>query len=396
MLRPTGSSARAEDQGEPQAAQLSADRALRVALAAAPLARSETREELAELAKGYLAKTSGTRAARDGVPLPWARMATEQGWPALSIPEQYGGLGLGFAELAAVIEQCGRVLAYPELITTAVLGASLLAAADDPREYLGPLSSGELQIAVAGGYDMDTVPATVRDGAITGDFAAVVDAPRAGLLLVPGRDPERGRETRPGGTALYAVQATDASITPLRTLDFSRSQGRVVLAAAPARLAVPAERFDEAWRTARLRATVALAAEQLGAAAQALDLTLAYLQTREQFGRPIGSFQAVKHRCADMFVELESTRSAVEFAVWAADTGQECLPLAASIAKAAATDALRWIAAETVHLHGGIGFTWEHDAHVYFRRARTDEVLLGDAVHHRAAVVGALGFAELP
>src|SRR6266404_5388164 len=311
----------------------SLDRALRDALAVAPLAPSDSRQELAELAKGYLAKFPCLQAVRSGEPLSWRKLAKEQGWQGLALPEKNGGLGLGFAEMATVIEQCGRALAYPELVTTAVLGAALLAAADNPGEYLTSLATGGLRIAVAGGFDVEPRVARLDGDSLTGFFPAVVDAPRADLLLIP-------CSTR-AGTALYAVAVGNAQVNALLTLDLSRSEGSVTLDAAPGALLVPADRFGAAWRSAQLRATVALAVEQLGGAGQALELTLTYVATREQFGRPIGSFQAIKHRCADLFVELQSARSAVEFAVWAADSGHECLPLAASIAKAAATDAFR-------------------------------------------------------
>jgi alkylation response protein AidB-like acyl-CoA dehydrogenase len=370
-----------------------ADSWLRAALAAAPLTVSEDRRQLAELARGYLKRADAIAAARggevaagQGVRQGWRRLAQEQGWPGLAVDERYGGLGFGFAELAVVIEECGRVLAHPELVTTSVLGASLLTGGvGEGREYLTRLAAGDCVLAVAGGYTVTrTVAASaVRDGAdwrLSGDLGPVAHAEPAHLLLVPGRTAQ--------GTALFAVESAmpGLRIEPVPALDPTRPHARVRLTDAAARLICAPERFPALWRQARLLATVALAAEQVGGAERALEMTLGYVATREQFGRPIGSFQAVKHRCADLLVELQATRSATEFAVWAADTGHPCLPLAASIAKASASETFRLIAGETVQLHGGIGFTWEHDAHLYFRRAASDQVILGDAFWHRRRI----------
>jgi alkylation response protein AidB-like acyl-CoA dehydrogenase len=369
-----------------------ADSWLRAALAAAPLAVSEDRRQLAELARGYLKKADAIAAARGGevtaagVRQGWRRLAQEQGWPGLAVDERYGGLGFGFAELAVVIEECGRVLAHPELVTTSVLGAGLLGGgADEGREHLSRLAAGDCVLAVAGGYTMGpTVAASaVRDGAewrLSGDLGPVAHAQHADLLLVRGR--------YAAGTALFAVGSGTPGlrIEPAPALDPTRPQARVGLAGATARLICAPEGFAALWRHARLLATVALAAEQVGGATRALEMTLGYVASREQFGRPIGSFQAVKHRCADLLLELQAARSTTEFAIWAADTGHPCLPLAASIAKASAGEAFRLIAGETVQLHGGIGFTWEHDAHFYFRRAASDQVMLGDSFWHRRRI----------
>jgi alkylation response protein AidB-like acyl-CoA dehydrogenase len=373
-----------------------ADSWLRAALAAAPLTVSEDRRQLAELARGYLTKDAAaaarTREAAPDQDLPrrWQRLAQEQGWPGLALDERCGGFGYGFAELAVVIAECGRALAYPELVTTSVLGAGLLAGDDDAgREYLTRLASGACVVAVAGGYTVGrTVAADAAlhgaDWRLSGDLGPVAHGPAAHLLLVPAGTAK--------GIALFAVEsaAPGVRIEPVPVLDPTRPSARVVLSAATAQLICDAQRFPAVWRQARLRATVALAAEQVGGAERALEMTLGYVATREQFGRPIGSFQAVKHRCADLLVELQAARSATEFAVWAADTGHPCLPLAASIAKATAGDAFRLIAAETVHLHGGIGFTWEHDAHRYLRRAASDQVMLGDAFWHRHRIANLL------
>jgi alkylation response protein AidB-like acyl-CoA dehydrogenase len=370
-----------------------ADSWLRAALAAAPLTVSEDRGQLAELARGYLKRADAIAAARtggvaagEGVRQGWRRLAQEQGWPGFAIDERFGGLGFGFAEMAVVIEECGRVLAYPDLVTTSVLGASLLTGGgDEGREHLTEVATGECMLAVAGGYTAGptVLACAVRDGVgwrLSGDLGPVAHAQPAHVLLVPGRTAE--------GTALFAVESATPGlrIEPVAALDPTRPQARVRLSDASARVICAPEPFPALWRQARLLATVALAAEQVGGAERALEMTLGYVASREQFGRPIGSFQAVKHRCADLLVDLQATRSATEFAVWAADTGHPCLPLAASIAKASAGEAFRVIAGETVQLHGGIGFTWEHDAHLYFRRAASDQVMLGDSFWHRRRI----------
>lgn len=358
-----------------------ADQSLREALTSAPLAPTETVRELETLVRGYLARRSSTAWLRgEADPPDWAGMARDQGWPGLAVAERHGGLGLGFAELATVVRECGRSLAFPELVSTAVFGAGLLGAADEEvrDRYLPRIAAGECRVAVVDGYLTEAVPLRVEGGRVTGGTVAVADAAGADLLLALARSVD--------GVALVAIDPSGLGRTPLAALDPSRPHARVEVAGASVEPVLHGERGEAAWNQARQLTAVALAAEQVGGAEEAFRRTCEYLVTRQQFGRPIASFQAVKHRCADMFVELQAARSAVDFAVWAADTGHDCLPLAAALAQAAASDAFAWIAAETVQLHGGIGFTWEHDAHLYFRRARADEVLLGDAAHHRAVV----------
>jgi len=172
----------------------------------------------------------------------------------------------------------------------------------------------------------------------------------------------------------------------MHTLDPTRPQARVHFAHSPARLVCAAERLEAVWNRARELTTVALAAEQLGGATRLLEMAVEYAGLREQFGRPIGSFQAIKHKCADLLVDLEAARSAAAFAIWAAAHGDECLPLAAAIAQAAVSETYSRVAAENIQIHGGIGFTWEHPAHLYFRRAKSDEALLGDPFQHRRRI----------
>jgi alkylation response protein AidB-like acyl-CoA dehydrogenase len=159
-------------------------------------------------------------------------------------------------------------------------------------------------------------------------------------------------------------------------------------------LVCPAQRLDSVWNHARDLTAVALAAEQLGGATRLVEMAVEYAGLREQFGRPIGSFQALKHNCADLLVEVEAARSATEFAIWAATQNDESLPLASAIAQAAASEAYSRVAAENIQIHGGIGFTWEHPAHLYFRRAKSDEALLGDSVQQRSRIAELLQLTE--
>ncbi|WP_329521405.1 acyl-CoA dehydrogenase family protein [Spirillospora sp. NBC_01491] len=319
-------------------------------------------------------------------PRVWAQMAGQLGLQSLAIPEEYGGAGFGVRELAVVFEEMGRALVCsPYLATVALAGTALAASSDEAakRDLLPGIASGDTIATLVEG-----APVTARhDGGggwvLDGAAPQVLDGHIAGLLLVAAGTGE--------GTALFAVDGTAPGLdrAPLPTLDQTRRLARVAFAAVPARriegdaAAVLARTLDVA--------AVALAAEQLGGAQQALDMTVEYAKVRHQFGRPIGSFQAVKHRCADMFVQVESARSAVLNAAEAADERPAELPAAAALAKAYCSDAYLHTAGETIQLHGGIGFTWEHDAHLYFKRAQSSRQLFGSPDRHRARLAELAG-----
>jgi alkylation response protein AidB-like acyl-CoA dehydrogenase len=323
----------------------------------------------------------------------WRRMATELGLHGLAIPEQYGGAGFGLTELALVFEEMGRALLVAPFLSTVALAAPLLIALDDEAacaQYLPEIADGSLLATVAisepaGRWEADAVTCSATpsgaDWLLDGVKTFVLDGHVADLLLVLAR-------AHDGELGVFAV-AADApglSRTPLETLDPTRKLARVELAAVPARRIGPADVRTALTRTLEFVAT-ALAAEQTGGAERCLHLAVEYAKVREQFGRPIGSFQAIKHKCADMLMSVESARSAAYYAAWTADAEPGEFPRAAAVAKAYCSDAYLRVAAENIQIHGGIGFTWEHDAHLYFRRAKSTQHLFGDPRHHRARVL---------
>jgi alkylation response protein AidB-like acyl-CoA dehydrogenase len=330
----------------------------------------------------------------------WRRLANELGLQGLAVPERFGGSGFGPVELGVVFEELGRALAGgPFLASVALATTALLASGDDAacEQYLPGLVAGELVATLAlpedtgswGAEDVATRADEGREGwELTGVKNYVLDGCSADLLLVVARSA--------GGVGLFAVDAESAGATlertPLQTFDPTRRQARVELRATPARLiggeGAGAAAVQQALRTG----AVLLAAEQVGVAAWALDTAVAYAGIREQFGRPIGSFQAIKHKCADMLLRLEGARSASAFALWAAAERPEELPQAAAIAKSYCSEAASFCAAQCLQVHGGIGFTWEHPTHLYLKRAKSAESLLGSPARHRAELARLAGF----
>ncbi|MFG2561209.1 acyl-CoA dehydrogenase family protein [Streptomyces sp. NPDC048496] len=330
----------------------------------------------------------------------WRQLAQDLGLPGLALAEEYGGVGGGPAELAVACEEAGRALLPSPLLATAVLAAPLIAAVgtDAQRAALLPrIAAGELTatLAVPGGS-----PATAlgliddtsggawagggRSGGVQaapgpdgwrlyGEAAQVLDGHSAGLLLVAAHAGGFPRSR----TLLFLVRsdtATGLARTRQTSLDETRPVARVELRETTAELLGADDTVDVSGPAGVLAAVgrttaAALAAEAVGAAASALDRTIEYVRAREQFGRAIGSFQAVKHRLADLYVRVQAARSAVYYAAWD--------PAAGGLALAQALEALRITTAEAVQLHGGIGFTWEHEAHLYFKRAAADELLFG-------------------
>ena len=297
----------------------------------------------------------------------WKRMAGELGVQGLVVPEEHGGAGYSFAELAVVLEEAGRALCAPRLLPGVVLaGYTLLLCGDD--RYLPGIADGTLRATVA--FDGDV---QARDGTLSGTAGFVLDGADADLVLVR------------AGEELYACES--AARTSLRVLDETRPQARLEFRDTPA---TPIGTADVVPRVLDIGRT-ALAAEQLGGIGHALDATVSYVRQRQQFGRPIGSFQAVKHRLAALLVEYEAARSAAAYAIACVATGSSELPVAAAAAATVCTGAYRLAVAEYVQLHGGTGFTWEHPAHRYVRRARADEVLFGTPQDHHARIAVALG-----
>jgi len=332
-------------------------------------------------------------------PRTWSQLAGQLGLPGLIIPEKHGGSGAGPVELAVACEEMGRALLCAPFFATAVLAAQALLACGDQGaadEFLPGIADGTTiaTLAVAeddGGWSADGVATRARrpgrsgDGyVLDGHKSFVIDGHVADLLLVVAR--------ADGGPSLFAVRggADGLGRRPLETLDLTRKQAALSLDAVPARLiGAEGSAADVVAATLRL-AAVALAAEQVGGAQRCLDMSIEYAKIRMQFGRPIGSFQAIKHMCADMLLEVESARSAAYYAAWAAQDGSDELPLLASLAKACCSEAYFRAAADNIQIHGGIGFTWEHDAHLYYRRAKSAELMLGTPAEHREIAAGYL------
>ncbi len=314
-------------------------------------ALSEEQAMLAEASRGYLAGLPNGRAVLEGAAPPdWGRIVAEQGWPAIVIPEALGGFGMGWAELAVVFEELGRCLTPCPLLATSWATAALLSADDAVQQRWLPRIAEGLTAAVA--WD----PAIVVDGA-TAELLLLVSDGRLALLDAAERAPLTSLDHTRALARIQVHQCSDLGpVTPL---------------------------VD-----ARCRAM--LAAECVGAAEATMELAVAYAGVRRQFGKPIGSFQAVQHLCADMLVAVESARSAAWFAAWACDNDPDAAPTASRTALATATDALLHCAGDSIQVHGGIGFTWEHDCHLYFKRAQVNRTLLGTAAAHRAAIADQL------
>ncbi|WP_193045685.1 acyl-CoA dehydrogenase family protein [Mycolicibacterium baixiangningiae] len=312
-------------------------------------------------------------------PALWGRLGTELGVLGLSVPEDDGGVGGSLVDQAVAVEEFGASLVCGPLFGTVYLAVPALVAAAS-----GPARDGLLADLVEGTRTAAFAPSADRvtaDGdALTGELGPVVDAGAADVLLVAA--------TGDNGVGLYAVDATASGVerTPLVTLDLTRPQAAVTLSGAPATLIAGPEEAGRVISHALHVGSALLAVEQVGAAQHLLDLAVDYAKSRLQFGRPIGSFQAVKHRLADMLVDAEHARSTAYHAVWALSDGSDDAELATAIAQAVCSAALSRIAVDTIQVLGGIGFTWEHQAHLYFKRATTDAALLGTAEEHRARV----------
>jgi alkylation response protein AidB-like acyl-CoA dehydrogenase len=332
----------------------------------------------------------------------WSRMAGQLGLQSLHLPEAYGGQGFSFVELVIVLEEMGRaLLCAPYLASVCLAANAVLNGASEAwrRELLPGIASGETIATLAfvepsarwdaTGIGMEAVRS---DGGwrLDGTKMFVLDGHIAGLVVVAARRPGSvGVE----GISLFAARggAEGLTRTPLATMDQTRKLARLDFTGVRAEL-LGEEGAGWAPLSRTLdQAAVCLSAEMVGGAQRCLDMSVEYAKARVQFGRPIGSFQAIKHKCADMLLEVESARSAVAYAGGAAADDDGELPVAASLAKAYCSEAYSHAAAETIQIHGGIGFTWEHDAHLYFKRARSSEILLGDATFHRELLAQRVG-----
>jgi alkylation response protein AidB-like acyl-CoA dehydrogenase len=327
----------------------------------------------------------------------WRQAGTQLGLQGIAIPEEYGGSGFSFAEQAIVLEELGSALYTGPYLASAVLAATALLASGDEgakRDFLPGIASGETVATLAfteddGSWDPDAIRlSAARSGAawrLDGHKSFVLDGHTAGLILVVA--------ATDSGLSLFAVDAGESGLTrtPLAALDQTRKLARLEFEAVTGRLiGSPGDAAAVLDRVLDV-AAIALAAEQLGGAQHALDMAVEYAKIRHQFGRPIGSFQAIKHRCADLLLEVESLRSAVAYAAAAVAADSDEVPVVASLAKAYGSEVYFHVAAENIQIHGGIGFTWEHDAHLFFKRAKSSELFLGDGSYHRERLAQRIG-----
>jgi alkylation response protein AidB-like acyl-CoA dehydrogenase len=365
---------------------------------------SEEQDELRRITRAFLESKSSEAEVRrlmdttDGYdPKVWSQMANELGLQSLTIPEEYGGQGFTAVELTVVLEEMGRALLCAPYFSSVVLAANAVLHSGDEaakKDILPGIASGETIATLAftepnGRWDEAGVEATATaDGdawKLNGTKMFVLDGHIADRIIVAARTD--------AGVSLFSVagDASGLTRTPLSTMDQTRKQAKLELADVPATLVGT----DGAGWTTLDRvldlAAVSLAAEQVGGSQFVLEMAVQYAKDRVQFGRPIGSFQAIKHKCADMLLEVESAKSAAYYAAWCASELNDELPEVACLAKAYCSEAYFHAAAENIQIHGGIGFTWEHPAHLYFKRAKSSELLFGDPTYHRELLAQRLG-----
>ncbi|WP_328980175.1 acyl-CoA dehydrogenase family protein [Streptomyces canus] len=365
---------------------------------------SEEQEELGRTVRAFLTHTSPETETRRLMETPegfdralWRRMGTELGLQGLAVPEEYGGAGCGPVEVGVVMEEMGRALLCAPFLSSAVLATTTLlrCADEEARKRLLPgLACGELVGTLAltedsARWDAAGVRLTARESngswLLTGHKTFVLDGATADVVLTIARTDD--------GIGVFCVEgdATGLTRAPLPTMDPTRRQARLAYQDVPAtRLRTHGDGWDLVAEVLD-RAVVALAAEQVGVASRALDMAVEYAKVRHQFGRPIGSFQAVKHLLADVLLEVESARAAAHYALLASENEDPELPAVASLAKAFCSDACVQATEENIQVHGGIGFTWEHPAHLYLKRAKTSQLLFGDPAYHRELLARRIG-----
>ncbi|MFJ4934268.1 acyl-CoA dehydrogenase family protein [Streptomyces pseudovenezuelae] len=365
---------------------------------------SEEQKELGHTVRAFLVRTSPETETRRLMETPegfdralWRRMGTELGLQGLAVPEEYGGAGCGPVEVGVVMEEMGRALLCAPFLSSAVLATTTLlrCADEDARKRLLPgLASGELVGTLAltedsARWDASGVGLTARESKgswlLTGHKLFVLDGATAEVVLTVARTGD--------GIGVFCVEGDAPGLTrePLPTMDPTRRQARLDYQDVPAtRLRTHGDGWDLVSEVLD-RAAVALAAEQVGVASRALDMAVEYAKVRHQFGRPIGSFQALKHLLADVLLEVESARAAAHYALLAAENEDPELPAVANLAKAFCSEACVQATEQNIQLHGGIGFTWEHPAHLYLKRARTAQLLFGDPAYHRELLARRIG-----
>jgi len=373
---------------------------------------SEEQELLRDTARKFLDAACTIKFVRERMataeavtPEFWAQLA-EQGWLGINFSEDEGGSGLGLVDLVVLMEEMGRAVMPGPYLATALLGGAAIREAGSPaqrREYLPPIAEGRAKATLAAiepnarwdasGIMMNAQP--MRGGfSLSGTKLFVPDAHLADIIVVAART--RDGSTMEDGVSLFLVpkDATGLGVAAMASIDETRKlcEMRFDNVAVP-QTALLGE-LHQGWSAlARVydAASVALAAEMCGGAQRILEMTVDYAKLRVAFGKPIGSYQGVKHKCADMLVEVENAKSLTYYAAWAVDEGMPDAPLAVSMAKAYASDASRKVSNAGIQLHGGIGMTWEHDLHLYMKRAKASEVAFGDATWHRERVASLIG-----
>jgi alkylation response protein AidB-like acyl-CoA dehydrogenase len=309
----------------------------------------------------------------------WSKLA-EQGYTGIIFPEEFGGVGLGKVELILLMEEAGRALLPGPLFSTVALAGSVLDALGtsvQKKKYLAPICRGEARSTVAfleasPSWDLADVQMNATNGKLSGEKLFVTDAAAASFLIVVAHN----------GVFIVDAKAPGMKITPMLGMDLTRKIYSVQF------INTPAEKLGEVAGLSNALdvATSALVAEMTGGMQRTLDITVEYAKTRKQFGKPIGMFQAVQHQCADMYLETESSRSAAYYAAWTLEENAPDAATAVSIAKVYASDAARTVGNRGIQIHGGMGFTWENDIHLYYRRAKASETMFGDATFHRERI----------
>ncbi|HEU4414983.1 MAG TPA: acyl-CoA dehydrogenase family protein [Candidatus Angelobacter sp.] len=309
----------------------------------------------------------------------WSKLA-DQGFTGIITPEDFGGMGLGKVELVLLMEEAGYALLPGPFFSTVALAGPVVDALGTPaqkKKYLGGIAAGSARATVAfveeeGCWNPAALHLTANGDRLTGTKLFVSDAGVADFIIVVARN------------GVYAVEAKAPGmrIAPMKGMDLTRKIYSVEFKDTPAEKLAGNGSLSKAMDAA----TVALCAEMIGGMQRVLETTVAYAKTRKQFGKPIGIFQAVQHLCADMYLETESSRSAAYYASWALEEHTPDAALAVSVAKMYASDACRTVGNRGIQVHGGMGFTWENDIHLYYRRAKSSETMLGDAIFHRERI----------
>lgn len=309
----------------------------------------------------------------------WSKIV-DQGYTGIIFPEEYGGVGLGKVELILLMEEAGRALLPGPFFSTVALAGVVIDAAASPekrKKYLAPICRGERRSTVAvleaaANWDPAAIQIAGASGKLTGEKRFVPDAAVADFIVVAARD----------GVFVVDAKASGMKIAPMKGMDLGRKLYTIQFNNTPAEKLGDAAGLSRAFDIS----TAALVAEMVGGMQRTLEISVDYAKMRKQFGKPIGMFQAVQHQCADMYLETESSRSAAYYAAWALEENAPDASVAVSIAKMYASDACRTVGNRGIQIHGGMGFTWENDLHLYYRRAKSSETMFGDATFHRERI----------